>query len=863
MNAVPFSIRLSMIFLLACFAALPTKAQSYQFGVNFTNGATLSTCTGTFYDAGGTAMPYNNNENYTVTFSSSSATNTHIKIYFNNFNVHTSDTLFIYDGPNIASPLISSGPGGLPWFNNANGLTLFQVEANITNTSGAITFRFKSNSATVDAGWDATISCSTPCQHVIADLDTLVMNPKPNDSNYVDVCFGNPVLFSGRGIYPQNGFAYNQNDSTSMFIWNFGDGTIDTGKTISHGYATVRGYDVMLTIKDSAGCKSTNAINLRVRIADDPIVAVIQPPSICYGDSILLTVRHKLSPTIKVKDLYYKQSSSQRFDSTMFIPDGPNCPIQCYFTDVVFNNFLPGQTIQSASDILAICVNMEHSFVGDLEFTIICPNNQQAVLKTYINSGGAFMGVPLDGAPWDNSAFPCDPTQNQVGVGWNYCWSQSYPNVGTVNSHSSQTQLDSTNTVNHTGYYSPDQPFGNLAGCPLNGTWSIKICDFWGIDNGYIFSWDLHLNPLLLPTNWSYFVGIDTILWSGPGFNLINDSTVYAKPASAGINNYLVQIVNDFGCVYDTTIVVNTKPTPVVDLGKDSTICDGMLYAFDAGNAGANFMWSNGITSQTMQVSLPGTYSVIVTKDGCAGTDTMVLQVAPLPVVALGPDDCSITAVTLDAGNPGLLYNWSTGANTQTINITQSGNYSVTVTSPLSTDCFGTDDIKMQIIPDPVFDMQDAEFCSHEKHVMPGLVNPHPEFVLSWSPGGLNFVPIVLHDMKPGQYVYTLDVEGCQHYSASANITVLDCQLTVPNVITPNGDGANDKFIIENLEHYLNSVMVIYDRWGKKVYESNNYGHEWWDGSKNADGVYYYILHVTDGVEQEYHGSVTLFRGGR
>ncbi len=851
-----------LIITLVLFLPFPKllQGQTYQFGSTFTNGQTISTCFGTFYDAGGTSLPYNNNENYTVTFTSSSAVNTHIKIYFDYFNVHTSDTLFIYDGQTIAAPLIASGPGGLTYFNNSNTLTLFQIEANITNTSGAITFRFKSNNANTDAGWKATISCSTPCQLVIADLDTLVMSPKPNDSNYVDVCFGSPVIFSGKGIYPQNNFAYNQNDNSSLFIWNFGDGIIDTGKTLSHTYTLVRGYDVMLSVVDSTGCKSMNAINLRVRIADDPIVSVIQPPPLCTGDSILLNVRHKGNPNVKVKNYSFKQSSSQRFDSTMFIPDGPYCPTQCYYTDVVFNDFLPGQTITSASDILGICVNMEHSFVGDLEFTIICPNNQQTVLKTYINSGGAFMGVPLDGAPWDNSTFPCDPAMNMVGVGWNYCWSQTYPTIGTVNTHSSQMQLDSTNTILHTGYYNPDQPFSNLAGCPLNGTWSIKICDYWGIDNGYIFSWDLHLNPLLLPTKWSYNVGIDTIIWNGPGITIINDSTIYAAPVVAGPNNYQVQIINDFGCVYDTTLVVLAKQTPIVDLGKDTTICDGMLFTFDAGNPGASYLWSNGYTYQTMQVSIPGTYSVTVTKDGCSGADTVVLIVAPQPVVDLGPDECNTHAVTLDAGNPGLIYQWSTGASTQTLNVTQSGTYAVTVTSYLSQDCNGKDDIHLKIIPEPIFNLKDGEMCSHEKMILPGITNLHPEHVVNWIPGGLNVIPMVLHDLMPGQYVYTLEIEGCTTYSASANITVYDCELTIPNVFTPNSDGFNDKFIIDNLEHYRNSYMVIYNRWGGKVFESDDYANNWWDGKNNSPGVYFFVLLVTDGVDKKYQGTITLLR---
>jgi gliding motility-associated-like protein len=849
-----------LTLLLMVFMPVIIRSQTYQFGANFTTGATISTCSGTFYDSGGGSASYNNNEDYTVTFSSSSAVNTHIKIYFNNFNVHNTDTLFIYDGANTTAPLISSGPNALPYFNNSNTLTLFQVEANITNTSGSITFRFKSNSANTDAGWDATISCSTPCQILYAALDTLLMAPSPNDSGYVDVCLGDPVIFSGAGVYPQNNYSYHQSDNTSLFIWNFGDGIIDTGKTIAHTYSLMRGYDVMLTVVDSTGCKSTNAINLRVRIADNPIVSVTPPPAICTGDSVMLNVRHAGNPTVKVEGFSFKQSSSQRFDSTMFIPDGPNCPTQCYFTDVVFNSFLPGQTITNANDILSVCVNMEHSFVGDLEFTIICPNNQQATLKTYINSGGAFMGAPLDGPPWDNSSFPCDPAMNTAGVGWNYCWSQSYPSIGTMNSHSSQSQLDSTNTVNNTGYYMPDQQFSNLIGCPLNGTWSIRICDYWGIDNGYIFSWDLNLSPLLLPIQWSYNVGIDTILWNGPGFTWVNDSTIYATPTTPGANTYHVEIINDFGCSYDTTITIQTKPTPFVDLGPDTTICDGMIHTFDAGNPGSSFMWSNGYTGQLMPVAIPGSYSVSVTKDGCTGVDTVVLVVAPQPVVDLGPDQCYTSAFSLDAGNPGLIYQWSTGDTSQYLNVTQSGQYSVTVTSHLSNDCNGTDDIVLRIIPEPIFSLNDAEICSHEELVVAGITNLHPEHTLSWSPGGATTIPLTISNLAPGQYTYTLTVEGCETYTGSMNLEVLDCELTIPNVFTPNADGVNDQFVIQNLEHYKNSRMIIYNRWGQRVFESDDYANNWWNGERHSDGVYFYVLLITDRVEREYSGSVTVLR---
>jgi len=231
-----------------------------------------------------------------------------------------------------------------------------------------------------------------------------------------------------------------------------------------------------------------------------------------------------------------------------------------------------------------------------------------------------------------------------------------------------------------------------------------------------------------------------------------------------------------------------------------------------------------------------------------------------MPVVNLGPDQCFSSPTTLNAGNTGLLYQWNTGDITQSVLATTTGNYSVTVTSYLSKDCFGTDDIEIKIIPDPIFNMTDSRICSHEKLTIPGITNLHLEHTVKWSPGGSIQIPLVLQDLTAGTYYYTLEVEGCTMHDQTVKIEVINCELHIPNVFTPNGDGVNDRFEITNLEYFKNSRMSIYNRWGLKVYESTDYASEWWDGANHSDGVYYYVLHVTEGLEQQYQGSVTLLR---
>ena len=113
------------------------------------------------------------------------------------------------------------------------------------------------------------------------------------------------------------------------------------------------------------------------------------------------------------------------------------------------------------------------------------------------------------------------------------------------------------------------------------------------------------------------------------------------------------------------------------------------------------------------------------------------------------------------------------------------------------------------------------------------------------------------------QGVYTISVvvtDSCGYIAGDAQlITVLPpCQIVIPNIITPNGDGANDVFRITNIEYHPNSVLTVYDRWGKKVYENQNYRNDW-NGSGMNDGTYFYILDVPD--DKKYNGFITIFTG--
>ncbi|WP_210354485.1 Ig-like domain-containing protein [Sphingobacterium tabacisoli] len=146
-------------------------------------------------------------------------------------------------------------------------------------------------------------------------------------------------------------------------------------------------------------------------------------------------------------------------------------------------------------------------------------------------------------------------------------------------------------------------------------------------------------------------------------------------------------------------------------------------------------------------------------------------------------------------------------------------------------------------------------------------INPTSLEVVSSSVGATTTVGIdgkvtyISSRDKIGEDTFTYrvkDIKGRWSNTATVRVAVMNNDLDIPNIITPNGDGKNDEFRINGLELYDRVVLTIVNRWGNEVYKSNKYNNDW-SGAGLSEGTYFYVLELVKGGKSEVQkGWVTI-----
>jgi gliding motility-associated-like protein len=660
-------------------------------------GGSGQSCQGVLYDSGGQgASGYQDGENYTFTICPDVPGNV-IYLTFFNFALNTSgpnpiDNLSIYDGDNTGATSLGNYTG--------NSLQNIIVSGTVFNTTGCLTLVFQSN-ANGTGVFAAGFQCTIPCQNPTAVAT--MSEPVP-----ALVCQDEVMSFDGSGSTAQPGYTLVQ------YLWDFDDGTMDStsGPFVTHAFDTPGEHVVQLFVTDDNGCGNLNLVDQQVLVSTTPNFGQTSASEeICFGETVDLVGAVEPTTWTGIPDA--------NFGDGVFLPDDVGQP---FSSSLLFTQFDPGQTVTSTDDILSICVDMEHTYMGDLVLQVICPNGQTMIFHQQ-GGGYTYLGSPND---LDNNDAPI------IGECWHYCWSPT-ATAGTWvdnsvfgTSNTTQAGTPASESLNP-GTYEPVQPFSNLIGCPLNGEWTYQSTDLWGADNGFICAWEINFDPNIIPdvTTFTPVLGTDcdSSWWTGPDMTVTSPDcdNITIVPVAPGSDNYVYSVIDNFGCTYDTTITVTVNEPFTVNAGPDEVICNDpvQLSATVVNGQGDPMTWSwtptdglsdPDISNPTSLVTSNTTYTVTAFITGhpdCTASDQVTVSLDPgldpgldtLVVVCATPPTFNLTDML--GGTPAAGGVW-TDANGMVIpslfdpTVDAAGVYTYTVTTALG--CVGTADLEIQIL---------------------------------------------------------------------------------------------------------------------------------------------------------------------
>jgi subtilisin-like proprotein convertase family protein len=440
-------------------------------------------------------------------------------------------------------------------------------------------------------------------------------------------------------------------------------------------------------------------------------------------------------------------SFSTQTDGGLYIPDNQGC----LYSTLDVTGFSDGALLTSIDQIQDISINMEHSFVGDIVLSLICPDGSVMNIFPEAGGSGSFLGEPID----DESGIP--------GLGYNYTFSP-------FSSGGTWMELLSVGIPTiPAGDYAPEDSFNNLLGCPLNGTWTLEICDIVGADDGYLFQFGLDFNNGT-PNN--------NFVWSNGELT----PTLFVNPSET-TTYYLYSDANGQSCV-DSVVVSVSVPVSITTDGSPMLCGNGIPVTLQATGA-SSYLWNIGSTSSSIAVFNPGTYSVTGSTGGCESTASIDVSVNTEPLIVEVESQvlCSGDTITLTALGMNE-YFWNNGGSGPVLDVTQGGDYFVGGIADNGCE-FSSDIITITEIPfDNTITASSYGLCDGQS----ATLSANNENDVVWSTGETTSAIVV---NEPGTFYAYVSNGACE--SITNEITLTTGVTPVVNAFAINNTPCNNE----------------------------------------------------------------------
>ncbi|MES2762675.1 MAG: choice-of-anchor L domain-containing protein [Bacteroidota bacterium] len=322
-------------------------------------------------------------------------------------------------------------------------------------------------------------------------------------------------------------------------------------------------------------------------------------------------------------------------------------------------------------------------------------------------------------------------------------------------------------------------------------------------------------------------------------------------------------------CTTSAVVTVTVIGQPIFITGNDS-ICIGQNSILSA-TGGTLYSWSTGASTSSVSVSPSVTtmYNLTSVIGTCTNTASFTVSVLLPPTLTVtGTPYCAGQTTTVTASGASS-YTWSNGPTTNSIVVSPIGNTSYTVVASSIPTCTSSSVFTPSLITatPQILNTSPIIFCLDSiKSIIVRAEGGNTPYIINWLiPGGgiipfdtLNNIYYFTQSNIPSTGSYTIVVTDQCLYSdtLAIDINTVDCNIIIPNVVTPNGDGVNDFFRINGLENFPGSSLTVFNRWGNKIYNSDDYKNDW--APDVSDGTYFYIVNVSDG--RKFNGFFQVFK---
>ncbi len=635
----------------------------------------------------------------------------------------------------------------------------------------------------VDTDYSVTVTDGNGCTN--SDLVSVNINAGPTvAATVVDsvVCIGESTFLAATGF---------GGSAPYLYLWDngLGAGTIkDITPAVSNTFT--------VTVTDSNGCQNTDDVTITV--VNQPILNITGDLSICNGASTTLNAG--------IFNSYIWNTG----ETTQSITVSPS--IDTDYSVTVSAN-------ESCNNNTTVTVTVNPTPTPNISGNFVICNGESTILdaglfSSYIwNTGETTQTIIVN--PTTNTDYSVTVTDT------NGCRNLDLVNVivGTsptvvASAVPSTICIGDTTTIQAVGSggiapysYTWDNFIGtgnNINLTPItNTTYTVTITDSNGCSNTEMIA--VMVRPIPTPSiigNLIICNGESTALDAGTFSSYVwstgeTTQNITANPSTD--TNYSVTVTDTNGCENNNMVTVTVSPSPDLDVQGNLMLCNGESTILDAGVFNS-YLWSNGATTQTIDISPSSDMDYTVTvfdANGCSKSEmvSVVVHQLPSPEILGDLSICSGTSTTLDAGNYNS-YIWNTGENTQTIiiNPTVDSDYSVVVTDGNGCSSLGIVTVSINQLPEP-FINGNSSICEGESTTL--NVGEYSSY--SWSTGD-NIQSIEVSPIQDTNYEITVsDINGC---TAITNVMVEVNKINTPIIIGNTILCQNESSILSLSEMY-------------------------------------------------------------